>query len=158
MTQKEFGKANYYATRMGGVVTLFATGTLSKWTDRPYFEQMPFFIFPPMFGFYIDREQIGINLLRPFTKAQIISYPYEVDYININDIDGSHNVVINSLINSVEIENEQLQDNLCVYNRIGTDSYLIATADAILIAVYQKVFGPATKPECEDYINSHAGV
>ena len=56
MANRVLGKAEYSAHRTGGVVTLTAIGEFPNFNDKADFEELPFDIFPPQFGFYSSKK------------------------------------------------------------------------------------------------------
>lgn len=166
MAQRELGRATYKAYRLIGIVSLTATGELANLNDKPDFDQLPFRIMPPMWAFYVIRPDIGLPATRPFTYSEQIAYPKSANSIRIQDADGFHDVPIAEVV--IPDFNISATDatsaTFCVFRVVGLggtggiNPLLIAQCDAILPAIYARVFGPATADECRKYINDNGGL
>jgi hypothetical protein len=160
MPRKELGRANFRAYRLFGQVHLVATGEANNLNNKFDFEQLPFRIFPPMFGFFVISPDIALPATTPFVHQERILFPAGADTIRIQDADGIHEVPIAEVVPHemrASAKAEGGRNNLCVFSWIGINSMMIAECDAIVPAVYTKVFGPASQQECENYIATHGG-
>ncbi len=161
MTRRDFGRGNYKAYRLLGVTHLVATGELPNLNMKADFEQLPFRIFPPMFGFYFVTPEITLPMLRPFVHEEPILYPRAAHTVRIQDADGYHDVPIAEVIPpdfDVQTAAVEAGANYCVFSWIGINSMMIAKCDAIVPGVYSKVFGPASYAECDRYVVDNGGI
>jgi len=159
MPTKVLGNAEYKAVRTGGVTRLIASGIAPNLNTKTDFEQLPFLIFPPMFAFYFIESEIVLPALRPFVYEEIIVFPQSANVVTIQDASGDHAVSIEEVaVPDIEsITPSPDNAGYCVFSWIGTNSLKIAKCDAILPAVYSRVFGPATYQECEMYVQENGG-
>lgn len=160
MARKELGRATYKAYRMFGVTYLVAAGQTPNWNDKVDFEQLPFRIFPPMYGLFFISQDLQMPAVKPFVYEERILFPTSANIVRIQDADGIHDVPIAEVVppdiglHALAIEGGA---NYCVFSWIGINSMMIAKCDAVVPAVYTKVYGPATHADCERYIASHGG-
>jgi len=159
MPKKEFGKAQYKAFRNGDLVKVIATGTVSGMNVKTDIEQLPFYIYPPMFGFYFIVPDIVLPALRPFVYEEDVPFPKSAGGITILDVDGKHNIKIEESVTPVSQPTSPAPSDTgyCVFSWIGTDALKIAKCDAILPAVYSRVYGPASYGECEKHVKDNGG-
>src|SRR5262245_21636084 len=75
MAKKVLGRGSYRAVRMAGMVRLTATGETPHFNDKTDFEQLPFMIFPPMYGFFFIEQDVSLPAMRPFTYEESIAFP-----------------------------------------------------------------------------------
>lgn len=159
MPTKTLGNAQYKATKTGGVTKLIASGTAPNLNTKTDFEQLPFLTFPPMFAFYFIESEIVLPSLRPFVYEETIAFPQEATIVTIHDANGAHTVAIEEVtLPDIKPTTPSSGDaGYCVFSWIGTNSLKVAKCDAILPAVYARVFGPATYGECEKYVQENGG-
>jgi len=156
MPKKELGKADYKAVRNGDMVKVIAAGTVSASNIKTDLEQLPFQIYPPMFAFYFIVPDIVLPTLRPFVYEEDVPFPKNATVITISDATGKHTVKIESAAAPTQPSSPAPTDTgYCVFSWIGTDTLKIAKCDAILPAVYTRVFGPATFGECQKYVKDN---
>lgn len=157
MANRVLGKAAYKAHRTGGVVTLTATGEFPNFNDKADFDQLPFRIFPPQFGFYFIQQDITLPAIKPFCYSEVIIFPTIAQSLTIIDADGPHIVGIEEIHvqEPTECKPSGSEQGFCVFAIIGGTRLLIAKCDSILPAIYRRVFGPATYVECEQYVGSN---
>ncbi|WP_211380741.1 hypothetical protein [Agrobacterium tumefaciens] len=155
------GNATISAKRAGPITYLTATGVSKNDGETYDFLQLPFFIYPPQWGFFI--KGVGSSTLKKgdsFSYTELIQYPPDVDFVHVKTERGAELVKIENVsldfVPYAEGEKGTI-GTFSVFNRIGTAEYMIAKSDAILPAIYTKVFGPATYEECEKYMKDHAG-
>ena len=55
----------------------------------------------------------------------------------------------------VEEEPTESEQGFCVFQRIEGTEVLIAKCDAIVLAIFQRIFGPASYGECKKYVHEH---
>ncbi|WP_146232206.1 hypothetical protein [Pseudomonas mosselii] len=159
MAKKELGRAEYKARRFGDWVEIAAVGTTSAANIKVDIEQLPFFIYPPMFGFYFWVPDVLLPAVTPFCRKEMFPFPASSKIITILDADGKHNVEIQ------EIHVPETQQALpaatdtgfCVFSWIGTDTLQVSACDAVVPAVYARVFGPASFAACEAYVRDNGG-
>ncbi|MFK0207713.1 hypothetical protein [Agrobacterium sp. NPDC090283] len=160
MLKLEFGKATISAKRAGPITYLMATGVCKDDGETYDFLQLPFFIYPPQWGFFV---KIGGSTLKKddsFSYTELIQYPPNVDFVHVKTESGSELVKIENVsLNFIPYAESEtgIVGMFSVFNRIGTMEYMIAKADAILPAIYKHVFGPAAYEECEKYMKDHTG-
>jgi hypothetical protein len=160
MPKKNFGRAQYKAYRLLGLVHLTATGETPNFNDVPSLEQLPFRIHPPIYGFFVTTPDIALPATRPFSVQLNTAYPADSAWIRIQDADGDHSVAIAEVVPPIDIQTTALtppadDGNFCVFQWIGIQPYLIAGCDEVVPAVYTRVFGPGTLAQCEQYIVEH---
>jgi len=159
MPRKEFGKAQYQAFRVGGVVEIIACGTTSGINIKVDIEQLPFFIYPPMFGFYFVTPDVVLPALHPFCYKERVPFPKTSKIITILDAEGKHYTEIKEIdISETQPALPSAADvGFCVFSWIGTDTLQVTKCETILPLVYSRVFGPATYGECEKYVADNQG-
>jgi hypothetical protein len=159
MTSRVLGKAEYQAHRTGRLVTVTATGEFPNFNDKADFEQLPFRIFPPEYGFYFIHQDIRIPTVKPFCYSEVIAFPTNAPFIIIVDADGSHNIPLKEIQIEEPVKEEpaKSEKGFCVFQNINGSSLSIAKCDVILPAIYRKVFGPASYQECEKYVSDNRG-
>ena len=94
MATRVLGKAEYQAYRTGRLVTLTARGEFPNFNDKADFEQLPFRIFPPQYGFYFIHQDISLPATRPFCYSEVIVFPANAPSITIVDVDGRHDIPV----------------------------------------------------------------
>jgi hypothetical protein len=155
------GRASYKAYRLFGLVTLVATGETPNFNDKVDIVQLPFRRFPPIYGLVFIQQDIRLPAMRPFVYEERIVYPEGFPAISVHDADGPHEVPIAdvqippmAMAASAEAESGA---GFCVFNWLGRPDLLIAPCDALLPAVYRRVYGPATMADCERYVAQNGG-
>jgi hypothetical protein len=157
MSSKHYGRATYKAFRSGGFVHIVASGETPNLTDQVILEELPFLIFPPMYGLFFVTQEISLPALKPFTVEKQISFPPTASSVRVQDADGDHSVAISDVGPVPSSPLSIAGGDYCVFQWIGTDSHVIAKCNAIVAAVYSRVFGPGTHEQCEQYIRGHGG-
>jgi hypothetical protein len=159
MAKKELGKAHYKAVRNGDVVKVIATGTVPAFNIKTDLEQLPFLIYPPIFAFYFVVPDITVPTLRPFVYEEDVPFPKNANVITISDAAGQHAVQIESAGAPAQQSSPAPTDTgYCVFSWIDIATLKIAKCEAVLPAVYTRVFGPATFGECEKYVKGNGGM
>jgi hypothetical protein len=159
MAKKTLGRAKYSAFRIGGATILIAVGEFAHVNDKADFEQLPFRIFPPMYGFYIIDPEIALPETKPFHYEEIIPFPKSAKTIRVLDADDLHDVVIKEIdIPDFEaaLRLDESGANFCVF-RLGKIPPLVAKCDASVPPGFDQVFGPATIAECRKFVKEHGG-
>jgi hypothetical protein len=160
MAGKALGTADITAHRIGGVTTLTATGTFPNLNDKADFAPLPFLIFPPMWAFYVVSANISLPATRPFTYSETIAFPADANVIRVQTATGFQSVSIVDVVLPTAQSDTAAATALgdySVYKWIGLDTLMIAPSDAIVPAVYVKVFGPASHEDCEKYVAENKG-
>lgn len=162
MANKQLGRAAYRAFRMGNFTMLSAAGETEHLNDKTDFEQLPFKIWPPMYAFFVIHPDIELPATRQFVYNEVIAFPSGANTIQIQDADGSHSVRIEEVAASEDQIRAAMANgddgNYCVFGLTGGgEVYFMAKCDAIVPAIYSKVFGPDNQAKCEDYIKEHRG-
>lgn len=158
MPDKQPGKAKYRAFRFGHMTMLVATGETPNFNDKTDFEELPLRIFPPMYGFYFIHPDILLPAVRPFVYQEVITFPASANQIRIQDADGVHDVAIEEVPAPTQEQAAPAPNDpgYCVFSLTMNERLLFtAKCDAILPAIYTKVFGPDTYANCQRYIQEH---
>lgn len=92
-----------------------------------------------------------------FVRQERLFYPADQDSVRVLDADGIHQV---SIVEAAGLDFQlytpiRADASYCVFSWIDINSMMIAKCDAILPAVYVRVFGPATEQDCARYIAAH---
>jgi hypothetical protein len=157
---KEYGIAQHYkAVRLANsFVMILAVGQVGYASTRVTIEQLPWRIYPPHFGLFFETAEIGIPVTRPFVVSAIFLYPASSKKVVILDAAGRHEIDISDIFPFDVVERQAKEaDNLAVYQQIGVANCMIAPADAMVPMIYTKVFGPATQPQCQAWIDKNCG-
>lgn len=158
MPNKHYGRATYKAFRSNGFLHIIASGEAPNLNDQVILEQLPFLILPPMYGLFFVTQDISLPALRPFTVEIRTLFPGNASSVRVQDADGDHAVPIADIAAPPLPPTPDAGSNFCVFQWIGIRPYMIAKCDAIVPAVYSRVFGPDTHANCERYISDHGGV
>jgi hypothetical protein len=152
---KSYGEGIYTAYRQDGVLHVHASGTKPYAQTKVTLEELPFLIFPPQIGLFFDTEGIVSPVILPFDiERAFVNYPL-VPTVHIVDKNGGHAINIEERPSSQPVHTDVSTQAYVVYQQIGTQHYLIAKADAIVIAIYTKVFGPDSYENCQKYVAAH---
>jgi hypothetical protein len=158
MPSKHYGRATYKAFRSGGFLHISASGETPNFNDQVVLEQLPFLIYPPMYGLFFVTQDVSLPTLKPFAVEIQTLFPATANSVRIQDADGDHSVPIAELGATPSNPPSNTGNDFCVFQWIGINSYMIAKCDAIVPAVYSRVFGPDTHANCEQYIRDHGGI
>ncbi|WPO39448.1 hypothetical protein [Tardiphaga sp. 42S5] len=160
MPNKRLGNATYKAYRLLGLVHLSATGELTNFNDKPDFEQLPFLIDPPMYAFYVISPDIGLPATRPFTYEETISFPKSAKSIRMQDATGFHDVPIAEVVVPDFDAATPIKDgaNFCVYGGHGIIPLMVGPCGPDVSGLYERVFGPASFADCENYAKKNKGL
>lgn len=155
-----FGEGIFSAYRQDGVVHLQASGSKPTPQTRVTIEQLPFFIFPPQYGLMFETQGITNPLVVPFDIERALpNYPPDVKFVFVVDKNGTHSIDIverPASGNRNIVPSDPAAASFVVYQQIGTDRYMIAKSDAIVPAIYIRVFGPDTYANCQAYVAAHS--
>jgi hypothetical protein len=140
---------------------------LPNLNDKPDFDQLPFLIMPPMWGFYIVKADIALPATKPFTHSEQVAFPRDARSITVVDADGPQSVRIAEVTVPdfvIDHTTEGGNSDLCVFRLVGLggsggiNPFMIAKCDAIVPGIYARVFGPASRADCEKYIRDNGGL
>lgn len=162
MSTKSLGRAKYKAYRLLGMVHLVATGEFANMNDKADFEQLPFLIFPPMYGFYIVQADISLPATKPFTYEETIAFPKSAKAIQIQDADGGYSIPIAEVeipdFNAAAAPPNSTDKTFCAFGGPGINPVMVAKCDSHLPSIFTRVFGPDTYDECRKYAKAHGGL
>lgn len=156
---KVFGEGIYSAYRQNGILHVKASGLKPTAQTKVTIEELPFLIYPPQLGLMFETEGITNPVLLPFDIEKAFpNYPGSAKIVQIMDKNGLHAIDIVDLPATapVLLLSDAAATQFVVYQQIGTDRYLIAKSDALVLAIYVKVFGPDTYTACQAYVAAHA--
>ncbi len=160
---KVLGKATYSAYRQDNIVHVIAEGEKPYLQTKVTIEQLPFMIYPPIYALYFETSGITIPVIVPFViERAITNFPSSAKSISIEDATGHHSIPIDTRASAstgahaLALSEAAAAGNVCVFRQLGTERLLIAACDAILPAIYTRVFGPASYAECQQYVATHA--
>ncbi|MBR0968504.1 hypothetical protein JQ554_30500 [Bradyrhizobium diazoefficiens] len=156
---KVFGEGIYSAYRQDGILHVRATGLKPTAQTIVTIEELPFLIFPPRLGLFFETDGITNPVVLPFDVERAFpNYPAHVTVVNIVDKNGVHtiNIVEKPAAAASLLIADPAAAQFVVYQQIGTDHYLIAKSDDVVLAIYYKVFGPDTYANCQAYVAAHA--
>ncbi len=119
MPTKNLGRAQYTAYRLAGVTTLTAVGQTPNFNDKVDFEQLPFLINPPMFGFFVIQQDISLPAIRPFKYEEVIAFPSTARSVRVQDADGFHDIPIAEVVIPPMVDAAVVDD--------GTNTYCVCT-------------------------------
>jgi len=154
---KVLGKATYSAYRENDIVHVTAEGDKPTPQTKVTIEPLPFLIYPPIYALYFESSGTTTPVVVPFlVERAIANFPSSAKTIAIEDATGHHSIPIQTRAATQALLSETAAA-FCVFQHVGTARLLIAPCDAILPAVYTKVFGPASYAECQQYAAAHGG-
>lgn len=156
---KVFGEGIYSAYRQNGILHVRATGLKPTAQTRVTIEELPFLIFPPQLGLFFETDGITNPIVLPFDVEKAFpNYPSSTKVVSIVDKNGVHAIDIveqPATVPSLSVSDPAAAE-FVVYQQIGTDHYLIAKSEDLVLAIYHKVFGPDTYASCQAYVAAHA--
>ena len=149
---KDYGIAQYYsALRVGPIVLITAVGQTPNFNTQVTLEQLPWRIYPPLFGLFFETPAIQLPAIRPFAVSGVFPYPEKEP-----DAAGRHDVRIATAFPFVPLEREvQGREDYVAYQQIGVANCMIAPADAMVPMIYSRAFGPASYAACEAWIKKN---
>jgi hypothetical protein len=158
MMSKVFGEGIYSAYRQYGILHVRATGLKPTAQTRVTIEELPFLIFPPRLGLMFETDGITNPVVLPFDVEKAFpNYPSSTDVVSIVDKNGLHTIdlVEQPAAGPSLLVSDPTTAEFVVYQQIGTNHYLIAKSDDVVLAIYFKVFGPDTYANCQAYVAAH---
>ena len=156
---KTFGAGIYTAYRQNGVLHVRAIGWKPTMQTKVYLDELPFLIFPPQVALFFESEGITSPLEMPFeTEKAFPGYPRSAKFVTVVDRNGDHAIHIEERAAAAAPLRigDPAEPRFVVYRQIGVDRYLIAPADALVLAIYVRVFGPDTYARCQAYVAAHS--
>ncbi|MDX2202558.1 MAG: hypothetical protein NW223_07400 [Hyphomicrobiaceae bacterium] len=154
---KFYGVGSYRAQRIAPTfIAIIATGTTPNLPTRVTVEQLPWRIYPPRFALFFEEPAITVPATRPFVEAGFFLYPKDQDVVTVIDAAGSHAVDIVGELALVEMQLAG-SSTYAVYQQIGTTTCIVAPDDAILPAIYTRVYGPASEADCTAWAAANCG-
>ena len=157
---KEYGIAQYYqAIRLfDTAVLIVAAGQAPNLNTRVTVEQLPWRIYPPLFGLFFETPEVQLPAIRPFVVTGVFPYPKDVDKLTIIDAAGRHDIGILGAFPFAQVERElKERQDYVAYQQIGVANCMIAPADAMVPMIYSRAFGPASYTDCEAWIKKNCG-
>jgi hypothetical protein len=154
---KSYGEGIYSAYRQDGILHVRAHGSKPSPQTKVSIDELPFFIFPPEYGLFFETDGIASPLVLPYDIERAIpTYPIQLPTIHIVDRNGSHTIDIEDRPRSTgSTQPDPATQQYVVYQQLGTNRYLIAKADAVVIEIYKKVFGPDSYENCRKFVAEH---
>jgi hypothetical protein len=156
---KVLGEGIYSAYRQNGILHVRASGLKPTAQTKVTIEELPFLIYPPRLGLMFETDGITSPVVLPFDiERAITNYPPSAKVVNISDKNGLHMIDIVEQPATVPtlLIPDPAATQFVVYQQLGSDRYLIAKSDALVLAIYVKVFGPDTYANCQAYVMAHA--
>lgn len=161
--KKVLGVADYEAkwVQRSNLVRLRAVGILPCSNYEAQLEQRPERVIPPMWSMAFLIQDICLTAVRPFVEERFFPAPPRTKSITVFDAVGENQVELSGSttdsIELVDLSSASDRDEYNVYARVvATDGppsgCIVVPADAVVIAIYYCVFGPATKAECDAYV------
>lgn len=168
MKKRVLGVATYSATRFkeGGLVTLTAVGVLPCINYEAQLEQRPERILPPNWDMAFYIEDVCLKALKPFELSVIVSGSNEAESITVVDSIGRHEVPVIT-VSSINVSEQPFAaacdlDEFCVYARVPApftgqqhQGCIVLPADVIVAAIYYRAFGPASKADCDAFVEEN---
>lgn len=154
---KVWGIARYDAhwVQRSNLVKLIARGVLPCSNYVAQLEQRPEKIIPPMWNmvFYVpDTCEKGLSF---FEESVTMVNATGASTITVYDAAGAHDISIRQQFEPVD------EDEKCiVYGKLpkpdtGHKGCIIVPADSFVTAIHYRAFGPASRAECEEFLQSN---
>lgn len=154
---KHYGVGAYRAQRIApGVIAIIAIGSAPNANTVVTIEQLPWRIYPPRFGLFFSDPAVVMPAVVPFIRIGVFLYPKGNSVVTIFDAAGAHAVDIVDDINLTALEVPG-SDQFAVYQQIGRSNCIVAPADALLPAIYYRVYGPASEADCNAWAVANCG-
>jgi uncharacterized protein YbdZ (MbtH family) len=157
---KILGEGIFSAYRQNGILYLSAIGQKPTPQTKVTIDQLPFLIFPPRFALMFETGGISTPVVVPFDIERAFpGYPPSAKTVYVLDKNGMHGIdIIDIPATSTGIAIDDPTTATYVVYRLltNTGQYLIAKSDAIVPAIYTKVFGPDTYAACQAYVAAHS--
>ncbi len=154
---KVFGVGIYSAYRQNGILHVTASGLKPTAQTKVTIEELPFLIYPPELGLFFETDGITSPVVLPFDIERAVTiYPASAKAVHIVDKNGLHAIhIVEKPATGSGTITDPAATQFVVYHQIGLNRYLIAKSDAIVPAIYYKVFGPDTYAACQAYVAAH---
>jgi len=164
--KKVLGVGHYTArwVQRSSLVELTATGLLPCFNYSAALEMRPERVFPPMWNMVFYTQDVCMTAVKPFSISQqfAMSEVQEGQSIIIHDATGEVEVPIEhdgaaALSPTSDGLNGILDDLYFVYARLpkNTGAYqgcVIAPVSSVVLGIYYRAYGPASKAECENWM------
>lgn len=155
---KHFGYGTYQAVRIADhAILILAVGVAPNLSTRVTLEQLPWRIFPPMFGLFFDEPPVTLPALHPFMLSAVFAFPKGEDSVTIIDAAGAHRIKLSSEFIWSAAQTRAGEDLFIVYRNLNDASCLTVPQDKIVPAIYTRVFGPASQADCATWAAKHCG-
>lgn len=162
--KRTYGIAEYSANWIGKslLVKLTASGVLPCANYSAQLEKRPERVDPPNWDMIFYTQDVCLKALKPFTVEASFPNTTGAKSIVVYDAIGKHEV-------SIEFDAEQAdaedygpieccadRDEYVVYGRLpkpdtGHKGCIVVPADNIVLGIYYRAFGPASKVECDAF-------
>lgn len=165
-TKKVLGVASYSAVRSpnSDIVTLTAVGALPCMNYDAQLEKRPERVFPPMWNMVFFVQDFCLRAIKPFELAVKMNISAGgADAIIVHDATGTVHVPISDPFVPFDINSDTgEEDQYVVYARLPRQpgSYagcIVVPEGTIVIAIYYKAYGPASKQECDQWMLKNCG-
>ena len=161
-TTKVLGTAHYRAVRspLEGTITLTATGILPCLNYSAQLEMRPERILSPMWNLVFFTQPVCLRAIKPFEISVVMADSGDV--IRVMDATGWVEVpVVDPFLPVDFAETQAGKTEYVVYSRLPVTSpphgCIVVPADALVLAIYYRVFGPASKQECDEWAMRKCG-
>jgi hypothetical protein len=157
---KDYGIAQYYqaARLLDTAVLIVAAGQAPNLNTRVTLEQLPWRIFPPLFGLFFETPEVSLPATRPFVVTGVFPYPKGIDKLTVIDAAGRHDIAILGAFPFEPLEKEvAARQDFVAYRQTGGTNCMIAPADAMVPMIYSRAFGPAPHDECQAWVDKNCG-
>lgn len=162
---KVLGNARYEAhlVQRSSLVRLTARGLLPCSNYMAQLEQRPERIEPPMWDFVFYVADTCEKALRYFEETVTMNNSVGAATISVRDASGTHDVPVkHQFVPGEEAEEEELTDEeqFMVYAKVpkpevGHKGCILVPADSIVTAIHYAAFGPASRDECEAFLQDN---
>lgn len=166
--QKVLGLGYYQAhwIEKTSLVRLTASGILPCSNYHAQLEKRPERIIPPMWDMIFLIEKVCLKALKPFVVEAIMGNSSGAKTVQIRDAVGDHEIPILPSISKTKITKNFISaadaDQYTVYAKLPKiDEHhrgcIVVPADTFVTAIHYKIFGPAPKADCEQFVNKSCG-
>lgn len=91
---RDFGRADYSAHAIAGVVTITASGNAPSMPTTVQLVQLPLMIWPPRFALYFSHPEIVMPAIQPFRVEASFHTEARLATISVQDADGLHSIPV----------------------------------------------------------------
>ncbi len=168
-TTKVLGVADYDARWIAktAMVRLTATGILPCANYQAQLEMRPERVLPPMWNMVFFQEEVCLKALKPFSVDVVMINSVGARSISVTDATGEHSVPVKSQFESMDTEVTLKallgEDEYVVYAKLpkSGDTHhgcIVVPVDTMVTAIHYRAFGPASKSDCEAFVNESCSV